>query len=103
MTEIEAKKIGSSKGLLCVVLAIILAYIMSILISLKEGFPNSFFWLEEIPFKLNLFVGLTIMLLSGYYFGRLAGTAILIRKNNFILMGLLGGTAILFTTAFLSG
>lgn len=42
------------------------------------------------------------MLLSGHFYGQLAGKAILIKNRNYTLTGFLYGMAILLTTAFLS-
>jgi hypothetical protein len=104
MTETEAKKIGSRKGLISVGLGLLIAQlIMTSLISSDKGFFKAFFWFTTITYKLNIFVGAIIMLLSGHIFGQLAGKAILIKKRNFILVGFLCGMAVLLTTAFLSG
>jgi hypothetical protein len=43
------------------------------------------------------------MLFCGHLYGQFAGTAILIKKRNFIWVGCLCGMAVLLTTAFLAG
>lgn len=96
MTEIEAKKIGSKQGLLSVGIGLLIAQLIMTL------FSSNFFWFTSASFKLNLAIGITIMLLSGHVFGQLAGIAILIKKRNYILTGFLYGMAVLMTTAFLS-
>lgn len=96
MTEIEAKKIGSKQGLLSVGIGLLIAQLIMTL------FSSNFFWFTSASFKLNLAIGIIIMLLSGHLFGQLAGIAILIKKRNYILTGFLNGMAVLMTTAFLS-
>lgn len=96
MTEIEAKKIGSKQGLLSVGIGLLIAQLIMTL------FSSNFFWFTSASFKLNLAIGIIIMLLSGHLFGQLAGIAILIKKRNYILTGFLNGMTVLMTTAFLS-
>jgi hypothetical protein len=104
MTETEAKKIGSRQGLISVGLGLLIAQlIMTTLISSDKGFFKAFFWFTTINYKLNIFIGAIIMLLSGHFFGQLAGKAILIKKSNFILVGFLCAISVLLTTAFFSG
>ena len=96
MTEIEAKKIGSKQGLLSVGIGLLIAQLIMTL------FSSNFLWFTSASFKLNLAIGIIIMLLSGHLFGQLAGIAILIKKRNYILTGFSYGMAVLMTTAFLS-
>jgi hypothetical protein len=96
MTEIEAKKIGSKQGLFSVGIGLLIAQLIMTL------FSSDFSWFTSASFKLNLAIGIMIMLLSGHAFGKLAGKAILIKKRNYILTGFLYGMAVLMTTAFLS-
>jgi hypothetical protein len=104
MTEKEAKKIGSKQGLISAGLGLLIAQlIMTTLISSDKGFFRAFFWFTTIDYKLNIFVGAIIMLLSAHIFGQLAGESILIKKRNFILVGFLCAIAVLLTTAFFSG
>jgi hypothetical protein len=104
MTEAEAKQIGSRQGLISVVIGLLIAQlIMTTLISSDDGFLKSFFWFTTISYKLNILVGAIIMLISGHFFGQLAGKAILLKRKNFIVVGFLSGMAVLLTTAFLSG
>lgn len=104
MTEIEAKKIGSRQGLISVGIGLIIAQlIMTALISSDEGFLKAFFWFTTIDYKLNILIGAIIMLLCGHIFGQIAGTQIIIKKRNFILIGFLCGMAVLLTTSFFSG
>ena len=104
MTEAEAKKIGSRQGLIYSGLGVVIAQsIMTAMFSSDQNFFKAFFWVTSVNYKLNLLVGIIILLLSGHFYGQIAGRAILIKKRNFILVGFLCGMAVLLTTAFLSG
>jgi hypothetical protein len=96
MTEIEAKKIGSKQGLLSVGIGLFIAQLIMTL------FSSDFFWFTDASFKLNLAIGIMIMLTSGHIFGQLAGKAILIKKRNYVMTGFSYGMAVLMTTTFLS-
>jgi hypothetical protein len=76
---------------------------MTAMISSDQGFFKAFFWFARVNYKLNLFVGVVILLLCGHFYGQIAGKAILTKKRNFILVGFLTGIAVLLTTAFLAG
>lgn len=102
MTEAEAKKIGSSQGLISVVIGLLIAQLIMTWLSSDNGILEGFFWFTTFSDNLNLIIGAIIMLLSGHFFGQLAGKAILIKRRNYILTGFLCGMAILMTTAFLS-
>jgi hypothetical protein len=104
MTEVEARKIGSRQGLICSGLGVLIAQlIMTAMISSDQGFFKAFFWFARVNYKLNLFVGIVILLLCGHFYGQIAGKAILTKKKNFVLVGFLTGMAVLLTTAFLAG
>ena len=103
MTENEAKKIGSQQGLICAGLGIVIAQlIMTAMISSDQNFLKAFLWFTRVNYKLNLFIGVVILLLCGHFYGQFAGKAILIKRQNYILVGFLIGMAVLLTTAFLS-
>ena len=103
MTEVEAKKIGSRQGLICAGLGVLIAQlIMTGMILSDQNFFKAFFWFTRVNYKLNLFIGVIILLLCGHFYGQLAGKAILIKRRNFILVGFLCGMAVLLSTAFLS-
>jgi hypothetical protein len=68
-----------------------------------KGFFKAFIWFTEINYKLNIFIGIVIMLLCGHFYGQLAGKAILIINRHFVWVGILCGMAVLLTTAFLVG
>ncbi|MEJ8818218.1 hypothetical protein [Lacibacter sp. H407] len=103
MTETEAKKIGSRQGLVCAGLGLFIAQLtMTTMISSDQNLFKAFFWFTRVNYKLNLFIGVIILLLCGHFYGQLAGKAILIKKRNPILVGFLCGMTVLFTTAFAS-
>lgn len=104
MTETEAKKIGSQQGLICAGLGVLIAQlIMTAMISSDQNLLKAFFWFTRVNYKLNLFIGSVILFACGHFYGQFAGKAILIKRQNYILVGFLSGVAVLLTTAFVSG
>jgi len=103
MSKIEAKRIGSRQGLFSVGLGLLIAQLIMTWLSSENGIIKGFFWFSTISYKLNILVGAIIMLLSGHFYGEIAGIQIIIKKRNFILIGFLTGFAVLITTAFLCG
>ncbi|MFM2269416.1 MAG: hypothetical protein RL757_2857 [Bacteroidota bacterium] len=105
MTTAVAKKIGSKNGVICIALGIATAQMIMFffIVNWNQDFWGSFFWFTKINYGLNLIVGILLMLLSGYFYGQMAGVAILIKNFDAIWTGLLTGLAVLFTTAFLCG
>ena len=74
MTVAEAKKIGGRQGIICSVLGVIIAqFIMAAMISLDQSFLKAFFWFTRVNYKLNLFIGIILLLLCGYFYGQIAG------------------------------
>lgn len=106
MTEEEAKSIGSSQAIISVWIGLLIAYLIMAYFSSsweQEGILKGISWIIEIEFKLNLFIGVMIMLLSGHFFGKIAGKAIIIKRRNFGITGILCGLGVLFSTAIFSG
>jgi hypothetical protein len=104
MTEAKAKRIGSRQGLLCSALGVLIAQLtVTAMISSDQGFYKAFFWFTHVDYKINLFVGVAILLLCGHFYGQLAGKAIIIKERNFVFVGFLSSMAVLLTTAFLAG
>lgn len=104
MTETVARKIGSRQGLICAGLGVSIAQlIMTALISSDQNIFKAFLWFTRVDYKLNLFIGIVILFACGHFYGQFAGKAILIKRQNYILVGFLSGMAVLLTTAFLSG
>jgi hypothetical protein len=104
MTATEAKRIGGKQGLIFGGLGILIAQlIMTAMISADKSFFKAFVWFLEVDYRLNLFIGCIIMLFFGYYYGTIAGKAILLKQRNFVFVGFLCAIAVLLTTAFLAG
>jgi hypothetical protein len=104
MTVTDAKKIGSRQGLMAAGLGLLIAQmIMTYMISIDRGITDAFLWFTTINFKLPVFIGCLILLTSAYFFGQVAGKAILIKNQNYVLAGPLCGMAVLLVTASLSG
>ncbi len=103
MTIKEAKKIGGRQGIIFVGLGLLIAIVMIIAFMLFDKVYSSSYYRILYKFRLNIFIGVIIMLLCGHFFGQLAGKVILINKWNFILVGILSSMAVLFSTAFLAG
>jgi hypothetical protein len=103
MTETEAKKIGSRQGLICVGLGLLIAQLIMTWMTSDDGIIKGFLWFTTINYKLNILIGAIIMLLCGHFYGQIAGSQIIIKKRNHILIGFLTGIAVLITTAFLCG
>jgi len=103
MTEEKAKQIGSRQALKSVGIGLLIAQLIMTYLSSNQGYIRGFFWFTTIDFKLNIFIGAIIMLWCGHFFGQITGKEIIIKKRNFILVGLLCGIVVLLTTAILSG
>lgn len=103
MTEIKAKQIGSRTALLSASIGTLIAQtIMTFLVSGEVNILKAFLWFTTVNYKLNLFVGITLLFTASYFYGQIAGKQILIRNRNHILVGCLTGILVLITTAFLS-
>jgi hypothetical protein len=104
VTDAEAKSIGGRQGLIAAATGIIIAYtIMVYMFSADYSLSAALFWFANVEYKLNLLIGVALMLLVAYLFGRAAGRAIIVKKYNAALVGIICGVAVLVTTAFLCG
>ena len=103
MTSTTAKKIGSTQGLISVGIGILIVQLFIFWMTSEEGFTKGFFGVTTLDYKFNIFIGIIIMLLSGHFYGQIAGNQIIIKKRNYILIGFLTGMAVLITTGFLCG
>ena len=102
MTLTEAKKIGSRQGLISVGLGLLSAQlIMTLLIAPTEGIIESFTWLTDINYLINLIVGALAMMLSGHLYGQLAGKEIIIKKRDQTWVGFKYGMLTLWTGTFI--
>lgn len=102
MNKDQAKKIGKTQALKSVCWGLLIAQLMMTWLSSDQGLINAFFWFLDFNYQLNVIVGVTIMLLCGYYYGQLAGVEILIKKKNHFWIGFKYGMATFLTTIFLA-
>jgi hypothetical protein len=101
MTLTEAKKIGSQQGLISVGLGLLSAQlIMTLLIAPTEGIIESFTWLTDINYLINIIIGALAMFLSGHLYGQLAGKEIIIKKRDHTWVGFKYGMLTLWTGTF---
>lgn len=98
MTAREAYKTGGRYGLWAAVAGLVVAYLMMALMS-----QGNMLWVFDQSYIVNLLAGAAILLLSGYWWGRLAGKLILVNQYNFILVGIICGMVTLVSATFLSG
>ena len=104
MTTKNAENIGAKQGLKSVFVGIIIAHlIMTLIISSDNGFIDGFLWITRVDYWYHILIGCVIMILCGYFYGRIAGKEILIKKRNYIVVGFLTGMSVLLTTGFLGG
>lgn len=102
MTITEAKNIGSRQGMISVGLGFLAAQlIMTLLLTPDEGFLSAFTWLLEINYIINIIIGAVVMLLSGHYFGQLAGKEIIMENRDQTWVGFKYGMLILWTGTFM--
>jgi hypothetical protein len=102
MTETQAKRIGSRQALKSAFIGIVIAQAVVTLLFSEKNYWESFFWFATGGLGLNIAVGVFFLFLFGYIFGRMAGVAILIKKRNFVLIGILTGAGTLFFATFLA-
>lgn len=104
LTVFKAKMIGSKFGLIGSGAGVLIAqFIMIEMYSSERSFVHAFFWFMSVSYKLNLLIGVIILLLCGHFYGQIAGRLILIKNYNYILVGVLTGIIVVLTTAFFCG
>jgi hypothetical protein len=105
MTALIAKKIGRRQGLIFSVLGVLIAQLIIVFMigSNEENLIKKFFWFNSVNYKFNLLIVVLILVACGFFYGQIAGSAILFKKRHFVLVGFLTGLATLLTTAFLCG
>ena len=104
MTTDAARKIGAKQGLISVFFGMAIAYLMMTFLMVEDyGFISGFLWILKVEYWYHILIGCCIMILSGYFYGQIAGKAILIGNSNSVLVGFLTGMAVLLTTGFLGG
>ena len=107
MNPITAKKIGSNVALKSVTIGLVIAY--SIMVALCTGGYDSFVhqllwivdWLKS-EFLPHTIIGIIAFYTCGYFFGRMAGKDILVKRLNYIWVGSLWGLFTLLCTVFLA-
>ena len=107
MNPITANKIGSSLALKSVSIGLVIAY--SIMVALCTGGYDSFVhqllwivdWLKS-EFLPHTIIGIIAFYTCGYFFGRMAGNDILVKRLNYIWVGSLWGLRTLLSTVFLA-
>ena len=98
-----AEKIGSRQGLISVGIGVLIAQlIMTYMMSIGKGWAQAFFWFTDTKYVLNVFIGVLIMFIAGYFLGKLAGKLIIIKQWNYALTGCLVGIEILLITTFIT-
>ena len=98
-----AEKIGSRQGLISVGIGVLIAQlIMTYMMSIGKGWAKAFFWFTDTKYVLNVFIGVLIMFIAGYFLGKLAGKLIIIKQWNYALTGCLVGIEILLITTFIT-
>jgi hypothetical protein len=102
MTEQQAKRIGAKQAVKAVVIGILIADSIMTLLTLHQGIVKCVFWFVYVDYKLSLFVGVVLMILSGYFFGKQAGYEILIKKLNYNWVGFKYGVFTLLTSVFIT-
>ncbi len=95
MTKETAQLIGAKEAIRFVSAGLIIAYLI---MSILAGFS----WFLLGNYQLNLLIAIVIIYLCGYFYGQLAGVAILVKRKECLLIGLIYSFLILITATFLS-
>jgi hypothetical protein len=103
MTEQQAKRIGSTQAIKAVFIGCIVAQLIMMFFSSEESFVKSFLWFTTVNYKMNILVGVLIMFLFGHIFGEWAGKAIIRKKQDETMIGILCSIFVLLSTSLLSG
>jgi len=99
--EKAAKRIGGKYGMISGAIGLTIAQLLfTFILTTGGGMMNNFFWFLETGFGMNLLVGVMILFLLGNYVGQKAGKAIIVRKINAGLIGVLTGCTVLVLTVF---
>jgi len=69
MTELQAKKTGSSQGLISAAFGLVIAQFIMTLFCYRDGLAEAFSWFVDFGYNINLLIGIGIMLCCGYFFG----------------------------------
>jgi hypothetical protein len=98
----RAKLVGQKIGIKSTLVGILIAYlIMSGILMIDSSYLDALLWFTKIEYWINLLVGAIAFILSGYFYGRLAGFLILIKKKDYELTGIIIGFLTLWTGTLL--
>lgn len=89
-----AKKIGQLLAAKSVIIGLVIAYII---FGWDKNLIKSVCWIFYVEFWYHLLIGAFGLIAMAYFFGRLAGTEILIKGRNAIISGIKYGFIILIT------
>ena len=100
-----AKKIGSSLALKAVTVGVIMAYLIMGLVSSgnETNFFEAMFWISKIDSGVisSCVVSVAVFYACGYYFGGMAGVAILVKQYSHFWVGPCWGLFTLLATVFI--
>jgi hypothetical protein len=104
MNPRSAKKIGGKCGLISVAWGLCIAQITMTFIAsgYSTGIVKAFLWFTDVDWynnKVTIFISTTTVFLVGFFYGQIAGEAIIIKQRKFTYVGLLVGLAVLCTTS----
>ena len=94
-----AKKIGRRIAIKSGLIGLCIAYLLFALVNLTSDsdYTEALFWIVDVEFKFNLFVGAVGLLTMAYFFQQFAGFEILIKHRNYLLTGIKYGVLTLIT------
>lgn len=94
-----AKQIGQRLGIIAGIIGLLIAYSMFITLYYVTGskLSSALIWITKIEFIPNISIGAIGLIIMSYFFGKLAGIDILIKKKNHIWTGIKYGVLILVT------
>jgi hypothetical protein len=94
-----AKQIGQGLAIKSGLIGLTIAYITFgwIFTSHETNLVKAIFWIADVEFWYHLIIGAIGLLTMAYFFGRLAGVDILIKKKNDLLTGIKCGLLTLVT------
>lgn len=94
-----AKHIGQKLAIKSTLIGLLIAYILFglVIFSWDQKLFNAIFWILNVEFWYHLLIGAIGLLTMGYFFGRLAGVEILVKRKNELLIGIKYGLLTLVT------
>lgn len=94
-----AKHIGQQLAIKSALIGLLIAYILFglVIFSWDQKLIKAIFWIFDVEFWYHLLIGAIGLLTMGYFFGRLAGVEILVKRKNEFLTGIKYGLLTLIT------